>query len=146
MSAVLIIISAGCSRDENNGESDAVVFNPNSIVGTWELAALCYPANEFELPLNYPSGLELPLEYRDVFIFDSNGKLMVTKSRSSIFDDWPNEDGEYEYFYDEEQQIIEFCEKKRECIIMDGKMVIESGYSSAYREPIQFFIFVKKQI
>ena len=133
---LLMFISAGCSNDENIGESDIVVFDPNSIVGTWELKTLCYPGSD----------LELPLEYRDVFIFDSNGKLMVTKSRSSIFDDWPNEDGEYEYFYDEEQQIIEFCEKKRECIIMDGKMVIESGYSSAYREPIQFFIFVKKQI
>ena len=63
----------------------------------------------------------------------------------SYFRDFPNEDGEYDYSYDEEKKIIKLCGKTRQCIISDSEMHMD-GYHDADREPIQDFIFIKKSI
>lgn len=136
----LLMLSVGmssCSSDENddlsNGKSNETTSDAVSIVGTWELKTLCYPDGDVEVP----SG------QRDIFIFNSNGKVKVIKKRKSVFPDFPNEDGEYDFSYDKEKQTITFCGKTRECVITDSVMDVESGYYSDRGEPISNFIFQK---
>lgn len=142
---VSVLIAAfcfcGCSGDENddllNDRLNEKSSDTVSIIGIWELKTLCYPGND---------EVEIPVEKRDIFVFSSNGKVNVTKKRKSDFQDFPNEDGEYDYSYDKEKQIITLCGKTRECIITDSIMNLESCYFSDCGEPIQNFIFIKKQI
>jgi hypothetical protein len=115
---------SSCSSDDDDD---------NPIVGTWELKTLGYPGFDYEIPL----------DDRDLFIFNSNGKLKVIKKKRSFFPDFPNEDGEYDYSYDKAKKIIQLCGVARECIILNGEMRID-GYHEADSEPVQRFIFIKK--
>ena len=141
MCFLLMIISAGCSNDDQSigwlSETDIeTASDPNSIIGIWELQTLCYP--DFDT--------KMPVEQRDIFMFSSKGQVKVIKKTRSFFPDFPNEDGEYEYSYDNEKQIIQLCGVTRACIISNGEMRIESGYNDPDSEPVQFFIFIKRQI
>lgn len=123
---------SSCSSDDSiEGQNDPASEIP--IVGTWELNTLGYPGFDYEIPL----------DDRDLFIFNSNGKLKVIKKKRSFFPDFPNEDGEYDYSYDKKKQIIQLCGVARECIISNGEMHID-GYHEADSEPVQRFIFIKK--
>ena len=123
---------SSCSNDDSiEGQNDPASEIP--IVGTWELNTLGYPGFDYEIPL----------DDRDLFIFNSNGKLKVIKKKRSFFPDFPNEDGEYDYSYDKEKKIIQLCGAARECIISNGEMRID-GYHEADSEPVQRFIFIKK--
>ena len=132
---------SGCSNDDQSigwlSETDIeTASDPNSIIGIWELQTLCYP--DFDT--------KMPVEQRDIFMFSSKGQVKVIKKTRSFFPDFPNEDGEYEYSYDNEKQIIQLCGVTRACIISNGEMRIESGYNDPDSEPVQFFIFIKRQI
>lgn len=105
----------------------------NPIVGTWELSILHLPGTE----------CEIPSDQRDLYVFSPNGKVKVTKKTSVVFDEFPSEDGEYDYSYDKKKQIIQLCGKSRECIISGSEMRID-GYHSAISESVQVFIFIKK--
>ena len=124
------IIAASCLSGCSNSENDDPFV---SIVGTWELKTLCYPG----------SNVEIPLDKRDLFIFSSSGQVKVIKKMRSFFPNFPNEDGEYDYSYDKEKQIILLCGKTRKCIITDDEMNIDSGLASADSEPIQNYLFIK---
>ena len=118
----------------NEMPSDTVPSDTDPIVGTWELKTLHYDAG---------SGFEIPVEKRDLFIFGSNGKVKVIIKIKSDLPNFPNEDGEYDYFYDKEKQTLQLCGKTRECIIKDSVMYIASGYASDCAEVLQYFAFQK---
>lgn len=152
MCALLTIGLMGCTKDGkpeidstkeknddvSNGwlsEKDRVTSsNSNSIIGTWALHTLVFPGGDLK---------EVSPNKRDVYTFCSNGRLIVTKFMNDNMPEFPNEDGEYNYSYDIEKQIILLCGKTRKCIISDGEMHIE-GYHWAASEPVQEFIFIKK--
>jgi hypothetical protein len=113
-----------CSSDDDND---------NPIVGTWELKTLGFPGVD----------IEIPSDQRDVYEFCANGKVKVIKKFRTGFDDFPGEDGEYDYSYDKKKQIIQLCGVARECVISNGEMHIE-GYHSASSESVKMFIFIKK--
>ena len=115
---------SACSSDDDTD---------NPIIGTWELKTLGFPGVD----------IEIPSDQRDVYEFCANGKVKVIKKFRTGFDDFPGEDGEYDYSYDKKKQIIQLCGVARECIISNGEMHIE-GYHSANSEPVQMFIFIKK--
>lgn len=130
----------GCSNDDQPNvrlsETDQhYASDPNSIIGTWELKMLRYSEDDSEMPL----------DQRDIFVFNSKGKVKVIKKMISLFSDFPNEDGEYDYSFDKEKQIIQLCGVTRECIISDGEMYIK-GYSMPMPdgEPLQYFVLIKK--
>ena len=110
---------SSCSSDDDDD---------NPIVGTWELKTLGFPGVDIEIPS---------------YEFCANGKVKVIKKFRTGFDDFPGEDGEYDYSYDKKKQIIQLCGVARECIISNGEMHIE-GYHSANSESVQMFIFIKK--
>ena len=123
-SFLLIIISVGCSDEKQlydwQSETDkTIASDPNSIIGTWELKTLCYPEGNHEIPI----------EDRDLFMFSSNGqvKVLIKKGRP-LYPDLPNEDGEYNYSYDKEKQIIQLCGETLKCIISNGEMSIEGDH------------------
>ena len=87
--------------------------------------------------------IEIPSDQRDVYEFCANGKVKVIKKFRTGFDDFPGEDGEYDYSYDKKKQRIQLCGVARECVISNGEMWIE-GYHEADSEPVQRFIFIKK--
>ena len=131
---LLIIISAGCSKDDDNevGSTD-----PNSIIGTWELKTLCYPEGD----------RVIPSDNRDLFMFNINGKVKVNiKKGKPLYPDLPNEDGEYDYSYDKEKHIIQLCSETLKCIISDGEMHME-GYHYGPDDGLYTheFIFIKRQ-
>ena len=115
---------SACSSDDDTD---------NPIIGTWELKTLGFPGVD----------IEIPSDQRDVYEFCANGKVKVIKKFRTGFDDFPGEDGEYDYSYDKKKQIIQLCGVARECIISNGEMHIE-GYHSANSESVQMFIFIKK--
>ena len=115
---------SACSSDDDTD---------NPIIGTWELKTLGFPGVD----------IEIPSDQRDVYEFCANGKVKVIKKFRTGFDDFPGEDGEYDYSYDKKKQIIQLCGVARECVISNGEMWIE-GYHEADSEPVQRFIFIKK--
>lgn len=130
-----------CSSGDNDdmpndrlGETDKVAVPDSIIIGTWELKTLYYP---------FDRKVELPLDERDLFLFDSNGKVKVVKKTSSFLSHFPNENGEYDYSYDKEKEVMQFWGKTRKCMISDGEMHLE-GYSSSDDGPeILEYIFKK---
>ena len=134
------ISSCSSSDDEiserSNDEVSETASDPNSIIGVWELKTL-----------NYPEGdREIPLDDRDLFTFSTNGKVKVAiKKGKSLYPDLPNEDGEYDYFYDKEKQKIQLCSETLKCIISDGEMHLEGHHfgpdDGLYTHE---FIFIKK--
>ncbi len=100
---LLMLLMAGfaaCNDDDTQSgieEPSKNISNPNSIIGVWELKTLRWPEGNREIPVNN----------RDIFTFSSNGKVkaIVNKERP-LYPDLPNENGEYDYSYDEEQQSI----------------------------------------
>lgn len=139
LSFLLIIITSGCSNEKQQSETDKTeVSNPNSIIGIWELKTLCYPEGNHEIPL----------EDRDLFMFNSNGQVkVIIKKGKPLYPDLPNEDGEYDYFYDKEKQIIHLCGKTLKCIITNGKMSVEGNHYGP-DDGLYFhkFQFIKKHI
>lgn len=138
MSFLLIVFSAGCSSEENedllNGGLNVTISDTINIVGTWELKTLSYSGAAYEIQL----------DQRDIFEFCSNGQVKVIKKSRTSFPDFPNEDGEYDYSYNNEKRTILLCGKNRECFISDGIMYLGSGYASPYSEPIDYYVFIKK--
>ena len=150
-STLLIVLSAGCSSDdesypdkEEKGNLDTwlndtdkkMASDPNSIIGTWELKTLCYP----------DGNREIPLDDRDLFVFNSSGKVMaVIKKGKPLHPDLPNEDREYGYSYDKEKQILQLCGESLKCIITDGEMHI-IGYHYGPDDGLYMheYIFIKK--
>jgi len=130
---------SACSSDEGNTDSimgKNKIASEFSIVGTWELKTLCYPENVFEIPI----------DQRDVFIFSSNDKIKVfIKKGKPLYPDLPNEDGEYDYFYDKEKQEIQLCEKTLKCITSESEMHME-GYHYGPDDGLYVheYIFIKK--
>ena len=151
---LLIIGSVGCSKDgdpeiipteeedenSSNGslsETDKETAS-NSIIGVWELKTLCYPEGN----------REIPSDYRDLFIFSSSGKVtVVIKKGKPLYPDLPNENGEYDYSYDKEKQILQLCGESLKCVISDDEMHVE-GYHHGPDDGVYTheFIFIKKQI
>lgn len=118
---------SACSSDEDTD---------NPIVGTWELKTLCYPEGDTEIPIGN----------RDMFTFNSNEKVkVVIRKGKPLYPDLPNEDGEYDYSYDKDRQIIQLCGKTLKCIISSGEMHIE-GYHYGPDDGLynHEFIFIKK--
>ena len=125
---VVLMMAFGISSCSSDDDDD------NPIVGTWELKTLGFPGVD----------IEIPSDQRDVYEFCANGKVKSSKNSEQVcFDDFPGEDGEYDYSYDKKKQIIQLCGVARECIISNGEMHIE-GYHSANSESVQMFIFIKK--
>ena len=124
---VVLMMAFGISSCSSDDDDD------NPIVGTWELKTLGFPGVD----------IEIPSDQRDVYEFCANGKVKVIKKFRTGFDDFPGEDGEYDYSYDKKKQIIQLCGVARECIISNGEMHID-GYHEADSEPVQRFIFIKK--
>ena len=137
MCFLLMIISAGCGNDDQPTDKETA-SDPNSIIGTWELKMLCYPEGD----------REIPSDDRDLFMFSTNGKVkIVIKKGKPLYPDLPNEDGEYDYFYDKEKQTIQLCSETLKCIISDGEMHME-GYHYGPDDGLYTheFIFIKKHI
>ena len=152
MCFLLTIGLAGCSKDgdpeiipteeedenSSNGslsETDKETAS-NSIIGVWELKTLCYPEGN----------REIPSDYRDLFIFSSSGKVtVVIKKVKPLYPDLPNEDGEYDYSYDKEKQMMQFWGKTRGCIISDGEMRIEGYHSPDDGLEIDEYIFIMSE-
>jgi hypothetical protein len=126
MCSLLTIFPAGCSNEEDDLSNSwlskvdkETASDPNSIIGTWELKTLCYPEGDWEIPS----------ENRDLFMFYINGKMkVVIKKGKPLYPDLPNEDGEYNYSYDKEKQIIQLCGETLKCIISNGEMSIEGDH------------------
>lgn len=143
MCFLLTIFFVGCGNEEDNlsnswlSEMDEeTASDPNTIIGAWELKTLCYPEGD----------KEIPLDDRDLFIFNINGKVkVVIKKGKPLYPDLPNEDGEYDYSYDKEKQIIQICSETLKCIISDGEMYME-GYHYGPDDGLYTheFIFIKK--
>jgi hypothetical protein len=132
-----------CSSGDNDdmpndklGETGKIAVPDSIIIGTWELKTLYYP--DFVR--------EIPLDERDLFMFSSYGKVkVVIKKGKPLYPDLPNEDGEYDYSYDKEKQIIQLCGETLKCMISDGEMHLEGHHYSPYDHPeILEFIFIKK--
>ena len=118
-------------------ETDRKAAADSIIVGTWELKTICYPEGN----------TEIPVDDRDLFIFGSNGKVkVVIRIARPLYPDLPNRDGEYDYSYDMENQILQLCGKPLKCVVSDDEMHIE-GYHDGPDDGIEFheFIFIKKQ-
>lgn len=122
--------------DSLGGNNEETTPPDSSIIGTWELKTICYSECDYELPL----------AERDLFIFSSEGQVKVIKKTSTILQEFPNEDGEYDYSYDKEKKIIHFLGKDRYCIISDGRMRIEGYHSPDDGLEMNEYIFIKKQI
>lgn len=142
---LLLVLMSSCSSDEidfSNGwlnESDIEkAHNPNSITGVWELKTCCYPEGNYEISS----------DDRDFFMFNSEGKVkVVIKKGKAKYPDLPNEDGEYDYTYDMEKQVIQLLASTRKCIISNGEMRID-GYHYGPDDGIYSheYIFIKKHI
>lgn len=142
---LLLILTCSCSSeliDSSNGwlnESDIKkAYNPNSIIGVWELKTKCYPEGNYEIPS----------DDRDLFMFNSEGKVkIVIKKGKTMYPDLPNKDGEYEYTYDMEKQVIQLLASTRKCIIANGEMRIY-GYHYGTDDGIYSheYIFIKEHI
>lgn len=117
---------SACSSDDDTD---------NPIIGTWELKTLGFPGVD----------IEIPSDQRDVYEFCANGKVKVIKKFRTGFDDFPGEDGEYDYSYDKKKQIIQLCGVARECIISGGEMHME-GYHYGPDDGLYVheYIFIKK--
>ena len=81
-----------------------------------------------------------------MFTFNSNEKVkVVIRKGKPLYPDLPNEDGEYDYYYDKDRQIIQLCGKTLKCIISSGEMHIEGNHygpdDGLYNHE---FIFIKK--
>ncbi len=79
-------------------------------------------------------------------MFNQSGKVKVfIKKGKPLYPDLPNEDGEYDYSYDREKQIIQLCGKTLKCIISGGDMHME-GYHQGPDDGLYVheFIFIKK--
>ena len=126
---------SSCSNDDSiEGQNDPA--SESSIVGTWELKTLCYP----------DGNTEISSDQRDIFMFNQSGKVKVfIKKGKPLYPDLPNEDGEYDYSYDREKQIIQLCGKTLKCIISGGDMHME-GYHQGPDDGLYVheFIFIKK--
>ena len=121
---------ATLSCDNNEIDTNSLSVPDSEIIGIWELKTLRYGGDD----------IDLPSEQRDVYRFYYNGKVKVIL-KTKGFTGFPKEDGEYDYSYDKEKQMIKFeGEKARKCIISDGKMYID-GYHEAYKDGITEFIF-----
>ena len=144
--STLCMMVVGCSRNSgedipNGGQDEPNIEttpSDSSIIGTWELKTVCYPEGNHDISL----------DDRDLFMFDLNGKVnVVIKKGKPLYPDLPNVDGEYDYSYDKEKQIIQLCEETLNCIIAGDEMHIE-GYHDGPDDGIynHEYIFIKKQI
>ena len=133
--AVIVTLSFTNCASSDSDEDDSILTD-SLIIGEWELKTL--------LPLggDCDPGVvqEIPSGQRDIFIFSSKGKVKVIKKKRFWIENWPIEDGEYDYSYDKEKQTIQLCGKTWRCMITDGKMQIEQPLG----ELRQYFIFIKK--
>ena len=125
-----------CSSDDESDKPVKEVVTAPSIIGVWELKTICYPEGD----------REIPSDNRDLFTFNSNGKVsVIIKKGKPLYPDLPNEDGEYEYSYDEGKQIIQLCGETLKCTISDGEMHMEGSHygpdDGLYNHE---FIFVKR--
>lgn len=143
---VCLLIAAtcfcGCGKDDyedylSDGwltEADKkIASDPNSIIGAWELETLL---GAFSIKVEIPSG------HRDLYIFNSNGKVKCIINTKSDVPHLLKEDGIYDYSYDEEKQIIIINRETYSCFVSDDEMHINIGYSSCY-DGIYDFILKK---
>ena len=112
-----------CSSDENNDLTNGVtkdheasydstiITSDSTITGTWVLDIIS--------PLE-GNDISIPSECKDLFIFNSNGKVKVIRNVNTYYC-FLNE-GEYEYSYDKVKQEIKIKGDTWVCIISDDKM------------------------
>ena len=93
------------------------ISDPNSIIGTWELHIIS--------DLTTDTDVELSLGQGDLYMFNSNGKVKAVK-RTKYLPEFPGEDGEYDYSYDKEKQVLQLCGITWHCVISGGEMYIDA--------------------
>ena len=119
---LVAIGTTGCSSEEE--------IDP-SIIGEWELESVTWV---------FGNNTEIPSGSRDVYIFNSNGRVSVINNNSlSLF----MNAGDYSFHYDKTKQTITINGEPRSCIITGNKMSI-SGNSNAYTDSSSEFIFNKR--
>lgn len=135
-----LVFLCACDNNENNPtdfiESQNETSLESSIIGTWELKTLSYP----------DGNREISSDQRDIFMFNQNGKVKVfIKKGKPLHPDLPNEEGEYDYSYDMEKQIIQLCGETLKCTISGGEMHME-GYHYGPDDGLYVheYIFIKK--
>ena len=130
-----------CSSDDESDKPVKEVVTDPSIIGAWELKTLILPDPE----LDYIR--EMPSDKRDIYMFNSDGKVKVIVKKGNLnpHPDLPNEDGEYDYSYEKEKQILQLCGEALKCSISNGEMHIKSNWhspSDGYE--VEEYIFVKR--
>ena len=84
--------------------------SPNTIVGIWELKTFCPFGND---------EITIPSKRRDIYYFLSSGKVRVVRNNDEYT---MLKDGEFDYSYDQEKQVIMIDGQRRKCELSDGKM------------------------